>query len=240
MNKMSTDKLTGTEAEAPSIEKAPARSPKRFLRPLLMFIVPLLLLIGGGYYWMTSGGSVSTDDAQVKQDIVSVSPQVNGQIVQTLVRNGARVKRGDLLFRIDPQPSGSRSSSRAQLAAAKLQTSHSGPRRPGLAPTSLANRQSRDQEECAWPPTALLKQVSRRAPIMRMRSRGADGREGPRRCACPRRERQCRIAPGEQPSIAQAQAAVDKAKLDLSRTDIRRRWTASSRTPIISRSGRWP
>ena len=29
------------------------------------------------------------------------------------------------------------------------------------------------------------------------------------------------IAPGEQPSIAQAQAAVDKARLDLSRTEIR-------------------
>src|SRR5204862_4043143 len=29
------------------------------------------------------------------------------------------------------------------------------------------------------------------------------------------------VAPGEQPQIAQAQAAVDKAKLDLSRTDVR-------------------
>ena len=46
-----------------------------------MLIVPALLIIVGGYYWLTSGGSVSTDDAQVKQDIVSVSPQVNGQVV---------------------------------------------------------------------------------------------------------------------------------------------------------------
>jgi membrane fusion protein (multidrug efflux system) len=29
------------------------------------------------------------------------------------------------------------------------------------------------------------------------------------------------VAPGEQPQVAQAQAAVDKAKLDLSRTDVR-------------------
>src|SRR5213076_3563138 len=29
------------------------------------------------------------------------------------------------------------------------------------------------------------------------------------------------LAPGEQPQVAQAQAAVDKAKLDLSRTDVR-------------------
>ena len=69
-----------------------------------MLIVPVMLLIGGGYYWLTSGGSVSTDDAQVKQDIVSVSAQVNGPIVQVFVSDGARVKRGDMLFRIDPQP----------------------------------------------------------------------------------------------------------------------------------------
>ena len=69
-----------------------------------MLIVPALLLLAGAYYWLTSGGSVSTDDAQVKQDIVSVSPQMNGQIVQVYVRNGAQVKRGQLLFRIDPQP----------------------------------------------------------------------------------------------------------------------------------------
>src|SRR5258705_8854972 len=98
MNKMSAEALTGTAAEAPELEQAPARSLKRFIRPILMFIVPALLLIGGGYYWLASGSSVSTDDAQVKQDIVSVSPQVNGQVVEALVRNGARVKRGDLLF----------------------------------------------------------------------------------------------------------------------------------------------
>ena len=90
MNKMSTEPMTGTEAEAPSIEAAPARSPKRFLRPMLMFVVPALLLIGRGYYWLTSGGSVSTDDAQVKQDIVSVSPQVTGQVVQASTSATAR------------------------------------------------------------------------------------------------------------------------------------------------------
>src|SRR6185503_6103152 len=96
---------------------------KGVLRTVLMLIVPVLLLLGGGYYWLASGGKVSTDDAQVKQDIVSVSPQVNGQIVQVLVRNGARVTRGQLLFRIDPQPYRvALEQAEAQLAAARLQT----------------------------------------------------------------------------------------------------------------------
>src|SRR5580765_5799823 len=102
MNKMSTETMTGTEApEAPKVRRLRIRAPRNVLRPLLLLLVPALLLIGGGYYWLTNGASVSTDDAQVKQDIVSVSPQVNGQVVQVFVRDGARVKRGDLLFRID-------------------------------------------------------------------------------------------------------------------------------------------
>ena len=94
MNKISTEQLTGT-----AVKKARrVAGNKGLLRTVLLFIVPALLVIGGGYYWLTSGGSVSTDDAQVKQDIVSVSAQVNGPIVQVLVRNGTQVKQGDKLF----------------------------------------------------------------------------------------------------------------------------------------------
>ncbi|MFL6766223.1 MAG: biotin/lipoyl-binding protein, partial [Sphingomicrobium sp.] len=104
MNKMQTEPLTAEAAEGSKTKRRKAASERNWTRTVLMLIVPLLLVLAGGYYWLTSGGSVSTDDAQVKQDIVSVSPQVNGQVVQVFVRNGARVKRGDLLFRIDPQP----------------------------------------------------------------------------------------------------------------------------------------
>ena len=103
--------------------------------------MPALLLIGGGYYWLTSGGEVSTDDAQVKQDIVSVSAQVNGPVVQVFVRDGAKVKRGELLFRIDPAPYRvALEQAEAQLAAAKLQTTLLRTRRPAPAPTSPAPR----------------------------------------------------------------------------------------------------
>ena len=70
---------------------------------------------------MTSGGSVGTDDAQVKQDIVSVSAQVTGPVQHVFVRNGNQVKKGDLLFRIDPAPfQVALENAQAQLAAAKL------------------------------------------------------------------------------------------------------------------------
>jgi membrane fusion protein (multidrug efflux system) len=125
MNKMQTAPLTAADtAEAPKKRRIRIAVGDRNLgRTILMLIVPALLLLGGAYYWLTSGSSVSTDDAQVKQDIVSVSPQVNGQVVQVFVRNGARVKRGDLLFRIDPQPYRvALEQAQAQLANAQLQT----------------------------------------------------------------------------------------------------------------------
>lgn len=124
MNKMATQPMTRAEAaEAPNVEVRKKVSERGALKTILMLIVPALLIIGGAYYWLTSGGSVSTDDAQVKQDIVSVSPQVNGQVVEVFVRNGSRVHRGDLLFRIDPQPYRvALEQAQATLANARLQT----------------------------------------------------------------------------------------------------------------------
>src|SRR6059058_164150 len=125
MNKMQTEPIAAAEAaEAPKTGRLrSADGGRNWTRTILMLIVPALLVIGGAYMWLTSGGSVSTDDAQVKQDIVSVSPQVNGQIVQVFVRNGSRVRRGDILFRIDPQPYRvALEQAQAQLASAQLQT----------------------------------------------------------------------------------------------------------------------
>src|SRR3954447_20402779 len=125
MNKMQTEPIAPADvAEAP--KRGRLRNPdggRNWTRTILMLVVPALLVIGGAYMWLTSGGSVSTDDAQIRQDIVSVSPQVNGQVVQVFVRNGARVKRGDLLFRIDPQPYRvAPEQAQAQFASAQLQT----------------------------------------------------------------------------------------------------------------------
>ncbi|VVT07161.1 Secretion protein HlyD [Sphingomonas sp. EC-HK361] len=82
----------------------PAKTRKRWVRPLLMFGVPLLLAAIAGYVWLTSGRFVSTDNAYVSQDKVSVSSDVAGRIVSVAVRENQPVKAGDLLFRIDPEP----------------------------------------------------------------------------------------------------------------------------------------
>ena len=70
-----------------------------------MLIVPLALVLAGGYFWVTGGRYVSTDNAYLQQDKAMLAPDVAGRIVEVAVRENDTVHKGDLLFRIDPEPS---------------------------------------------------------------------------------------------------------------------------------------
>jgi len=227
MNKMQTAPIAPAEAvEGPKTGRfRTADGGRNWMRTVLLLIVPALLVIGGAYMWLTSGGSVSTDDAQIKQDIVSVSPQVNGQIVQVFVRNGARVKRGDILFRIDPQPYRvAVEQAEATLAAAKLQTQVLRTTAAGTTgDITGAEANLSIQRNALARQSALLKQgfTTRAAyedalnEVKKAETQLADARARAANASAA-------VAPGgDQPQIAQAQAAVDKARLDLSRTDVR-------------------
>ncbi|HEX3424378.1 MAG TPA: HlyD family secretion protein [Sphingomicrobium sp.] len=219
---MATEPMTGT-AESKARRKIKLPAGKGALRMILMLIVPALLLIGGGYYWLTSGGSVSTDDSQVKQDIVSVSAQVTGPVSAVYVRNGARVKRGDVLFRIDPAPyQVALENAEAQLSSAELQTSQLKTQAAGTGADITGSQANlKIKQNALERQTALLKEgfttrsdyddafndvKTAQQQLEDARARAANAKAA--------------IAPGQQPQIAQAQAAVDKAKLDLSRTTV--------------------
>lgn len=223
MNKMPTEQMT---AEKPTKRRRVKRiiKEKGAGRTILMWIVPALLLLGGLYYWLGSGDNVSTDDAQTKQDIVSVSAQVNGPIIQAFVKDGARVKRGDILFRIDPAPyQVALEQAEAQLAAAKLETTQLRTQASGTGADIVGEAANGDIKKNALSrQQALLKQgFTTRADyedaLNEVKTAEQDLADARARAA----NAHAAIAPGEQPSIAQAQAAVDKAKLDLSRTTIR-------------------
>ncbi|MEA3078897.1 MAG: rane fusion protein multidrug efflux system [Sphingomonadales bacterium] len=226
MNKMQTEPIApAEEAEAP--KRARLRSPdggRNWTRTILLLIVPALLVIGGAYYWLSSGGSVSTDDAQIKQDIVSVSPQVTGPVIQALVRNGSQVKRGDLLFRIDPAPFRvALEQAQAQLAAARLATTQLRTQASGTGADIVGSQANLQIKQNAFArQQALLNQgFTTRADyddaFNEVRTAEMQLSDAHARAA----NAHAALAPGEQPSIAQAQAAVDKAQLDLARTNVR-------------------
>jgi membrane fusion protein (multidrug efflux system) len=197
---------------------------KGLMRTFVMLFVPALLVLGGIYYWVASGGSVSTDDAQVKQDIVSVSPQVNGQVVQVFVRNGAKVKRGELLFRIDPQPYRvALEQAQAALAAAELQTHVLRTTAAGTGADiagSAANLKIK-QNAFARQQALLKKGFTTRADFDDAFNEVKTAEQQLEDAKARAANASAAVAPGQQPQIAQAQAAVDKAKLDLERTEVR-------------------
>ncbi|MCJ8157848.1 HlyD family secretion protein [Sphingomonas sp. LaA6.9] len=97
---------------------------RRWMRLALMLSVPLLIAAGAGYMWLTSGRYASTDNAYVQQDVVSVSPDVSGRLVDVKVRENQRVKAGDVLFVIDPEPYRiALAQAEAALANARVQVS---------------------------------------------------------------------------------------------------------------------
>jgi membrane fusion protein (multidrug efflux system) len=229
MNKLATEPMSGAaagEADAPKVKRNRRRLPKGMgtTRAILMLIVPVLLLLGGAYYWLASAGSVSTDDAQIKQDIVSVSAQVNGPISQVFVRNGDKVTKGQLLFRVDPAPyQVALEQAQAQLAAARLSTSQLRTQAAGTGADITG-----EQANLAIKRNALARQQALLNKGFTTRSDYDDALNEVKTAEQDLADARARaanahaaIAPGEQPSVAQAQAAIDKARLELSRTEVR-------------------
>jgi membrane fusion protein (multidrug efflux system) len=76
---------------------------KRLRRPL-MITVPILVLLGVGGAYIANEPYVATDDAFVLAKHGAINARVSGQVVEIAVRDNQPVRRGQLLFRIDPEP----------------------------------------------------------------------------------------------------------------------------------------
>ena len=80
--------------------KAPARS--RHRRRAIAFLCAAVLAFIA--WWGSSYLFAYTDDAYVASDVVSVTPEVTGPIASVAVKDNDRVRKGRLLFTIDPVP----------------------------------------------------------------------------------------------------------------------------------------
>lgn len=88
-------------------------APKKSKLPALSIVLLALALLVAAL-WMVDR-SPKTDDAYVYADKIAVVPEVAGRIVEMPVRDNQQVRKGDLLFRLDPRPF------EATLAQAKAQ-----------------------------------------------------------------------------------------------------------------------
>src|SRR3954469_15740515 len=73
-------------------------------RLVLLVILPLVVAVIGLIFYMKGGRYVSTENAYVKADVIAVSSQVAGAVVDRAVQENQLVKAGQLLFSIDDEP----------------------------------------------------------------------------------------------------------------------------------------
>jgi len=76
----------------------------RRLRRPLMLAVPMIVAAVGASMYLAQEQYVSTDDAFVRAAKVTINARVSGQAVEIAVRDNQRVRQGQVLFRIDPEP----------------------------------------------------------------------------------------------------------------------------------------
>ena len=76
----------------------------RALARTLSGVLVLAALVLGWFVYRLYYANPRTDDAYVHADTAAVAAHVSGQILQLPIKDNQRVKRGDLLFVVDPRP----------------------------------------------------------------------------------------------------------------------------------------
>lgn len=200
-----------------------------WLRRGLMLSVPLLILLVGAYFWFTSGRTASTDNAYVKQDIVSVGSDVGGRIVAVHVRENQMVRQGDVMFEVDQEPY------RVALAQANAQIANAQVRVTTLdsdyRATSVDISAAREdiafaQEDYERQRALMDRGFTTRARLQQAEHALATARERLNTARADADKARAALAtgaqvPGVNPVIAAARAQRDKAALDLARTMVR-------------------
>lgn len=95
---------------------------KDTLRRWLLIGGTLMLLLAITVFYFMGGRYVSTDDAYVQSARVDVSANIPGRVIKVDVRDNQPVRRGDVLFELDPREYRiAAENTEARLAEARLQ-----------------------------------------------------------------------------------------------------------------------
>jgi membrane fusion protein (multidrug efflux system) len=207
-----------------------SRPLRQRLRLPLMLAGPIVVLIGASWWYLTSGRYVSTDDAYIQAARTMVSTDISGRVVAIAVEDNQRVSQGQLLFQLDDRPFRiAVEEAQAMLAAAKLQVEalkatyrlkvadakaaedtlayqqREYDRQRQLVASGAASRQAYEQTQNATQ-MAQQKVISTQSDIANILAQLGGNPD---------------IPLADHPSVQRAQAALDKAMLDLSYTTVR-------------------
>ncbi len=77
---------------------------RKWLRAVLLGVVPVLVIAVAGTMWLRGARYVSTENAYVKTDIAKLAAEVSGKVIEVRAKAHMKISAGDVLVRIDPRP----------------------------------------------------------------------------------------------------------------------------------------
>ena len=108
---------------------------RRILRLVFLVLVPLFAVYGALQVYLNSGGSIETDNAYVKARLHNMSSEVDGRVEKVLVNENERVRKGQAIIELDSRPYAiAMRAAEAKLASVrqKLKSLHSDYRRASI------------------------------------------------------------------------------------------------------------
>jgi membrane fusion protein, multidrug efflux system len=193
-----------------------------------MLLAPIALL-AAAYLHLSAGRYQSTDDAYIQAATVSISADVAGRVLEIYVRDNEIVRRGDPLYRLDDAPFRiAVSDAEAKLASVRLQIESlkSTYRQKQVELRSTRDSLAYAQREFDRNSRLLASGIASQAQYDRA-SNGLDlarqqvaNAEQQIAVALANLSGDPDIAPQRHPLVEQAQAALDRAQLDLSYTRV--------------------
>ncbi|MFT4046380.1 MAG: HlyD family secretion protein [Solimonas sp.] len=210
---------------------SPAPAPNRQRLRIVLFGAGIVAAVAAGLYYFVFGGRyVSTDNAYVKANMVNVSADVSGKVDRIYVRENQPVRAGDPLFRIDPAPyevavqqaEAALMQSRTAIEALKATYAQ---KRAALqsAQADLTYRQTdyeraRTLAQLGASSKSTLDAAVNALEVARSDINAAQHEMGEVRAQL---DGNPDIVVEDHPSYKAALAALDKARLDLTRTEVR-------------------
>ena len=203
---------------------------RRVVRHVLMAVGIIAVAAGGAWFYLTSGRYVGTDNAYIKAAKILVTPEVTGTILTINIGDNQPVKKGDVLFTIDP--------TNYQIAVAKAQADLVTARSEVMNLKAEYAQQIADMQKAQVLADYADKQYRRMVSLRKSQSvsqsqldQVASQRDAALKDIASFREQANQyvaqldgnpnIAPEDQSGVKAAAAALRKAELDLSRTTVR-------------------
>src|SRR6476646_4220749 len=96
-----TRAATATQGPNPAAKDAAER--QRLIRKLVALLIVFGAVVLTLYVWSVLERHPRTDDAAARANVVGIAPRVSGQTIKLNVQDNQLVRKGDVLFEIDPE-----------------------------------------------------------------------------------------------------------------------------------------